>query len=141
MRLLFSDENPLYGIKKVCGRSNQQMEKVYLNVDELSQYLGIKKSNLYSKVERKEIPFYRVGRLIFFKRDEIDTFMDKCRVECFDINKEAQRVMKGANRSRMDIGGVIKKTIEGVNGKGYTTSHGKPDQVKGLRKEVQDGTL
>jgi excisionase family DNA binding protein len=141
MRLLFSDENPLYGIKKVYGRSNQQMERVYLNIDELSQYLGIKKSNLYAKVERREIPFYRVGRLILFKKDEIDAFMEKCRVECFDIKKEAERVMKGANRSRMDINRVIKKAIEGVNGKGYTTSHGKPDQVKGLRKEVEDGTL
>ena len=117
------------------------MEKVYLNIDELSQYLGLKKSNLYSKVERKEIPFYRWGRLIMFKKDEIDSFMEKCRVECFDIKKEAERVMKGANRSSMDIDRVIEKAIEGVSGKGYTTSHGKPDRVKGLRKEVQDGTL
>ena len=117
------------------------MEKKFLTVDELSQYLGIKKSNLYGKVERKEISFYRWGRLIMFKKDEIDAFMDKCRVECVDINKEAERIMKGANRTRMDIDRVIKKAIEGVNGKGYTTSHGKPDQVKGLRKEVQDGTL
>jgi len=117
------------------------MEKVYLNIDELSQYLGIKKSNLYGKVQRKEIPFYRVGRLIMFKKDEIDAFMEKCRVECFDIKKEAERVMKGANRSGVDVDRVIKKAIEGVNGKGYTTSHGKPDRIKGLRKEVQDGTL
>ena len=39
------------------------MEKKFLNIDELSQYLGIKKSNLYSRVERKEIPFYRWGRM------------------------------------------------------------------------------
>ncbi len=36
----------------------------FLAVEELSRYLGIKKSNLYSKVERKEIAHYRVGRLI-----------------------------------------------------------------------------
>ena len=117
------------------------MEKIFLNSDELSQYLGIKKSNLYAKVERREIPFYRLGRLIFFKKDEIDAFMDKCRVECFDIKKEAERVMKGSHRSRVDIDRVIKNAIEGVNGKGYTSLHGKPDRVKGLRKEVEDGTL
>ena len=117
------------------------MEKVYLNIDELSQYLGIKKSNLYSKVERREIPFYRWGRLIMFKKDEIDAFMDKCRVECFDLKKEAERVMKGANRSRVDIDRVIKKTIEGVKEKRYTSTHGKPDQVKGLGKEVDNGTV
>jgi excisionase family DNA binding protein len=117
------------------------MEKVFLNIDELSQYLGIKKSNLYSRVERREIPFYKVGRLIFFKKDEIDAFMDKCRVECFDISKEAERVMKGTNRSKVDIDRVIKKAIDGTNWKGYTTFHGKPDRIKGLRKEVEDGTL
>ena len=117
------------------------MEKVFLDIDELSRYLGIKKSNLYSRVERREIPFYKVGRLIFFKKDEIDAFLDKCRVECFDIRKEAERVMKGSNRSRLDINKAVKNAIEGVNGKIYTKFHGKPDQIKGLRKEVKDGTL
>ena len=117
------------------------MEKEFMNIDELSQYLGIKKSNLYGKVERREIPFYRVGRLIFFKKDEIDAFMEKCRVECFDIKKEAERVMKGAKRSRMDVNKVVKKAVEEVCGKRYTSGYGKPDQIKGLRKEVEDGTL
>jgi excisionase family DNA binding protein len=117
------------------------MEKEFLNIIELSQYLGIKKSNLYSKVERREIPFYRWGRLIMFKKDEIDAFMDKSRVECFDIKKEAERVMKSANRSRMDVNKVVKKAIEEACGKRYTPGYGKPDQGKGLRKEVQDGTL
>jgi len=117
------------------------MERKFLTIDELSQYLGIKKSTLYAKVERREIPFYRVGRLIMFKKEEIDAFMDKCRVECFDIKKEAERVMKGANRSRVDVDRVIKKAIEGVNGKGYTSLQEKPGRIKGLRKEVEDGII
>ena len=117
------------------------MEKKFLNIDELSQYLGIKKSNLYAKVERREIPFYKWGRLIMFKKDEVDAFMEKCRVECFDIKKEAERVMKGANRTRVDVNKVVKKAIEEACGKRYTSGYGKPDRIKGLRKEVQDGTL
>jgi excisionase family DNA binding protein len=117
------------------------MEKVYLNIDELSQYLGIKKSNLYSKVEHREIPFYRLGRLIFFKKDEIDAFMHRSRVQCFDIKKEAERVMKGANRPRVDVNKVVKKAIEEASEKRYTSGYGKPDQLKGLRKEVSNGNL
>ena len=117
------------------------MEKVFLTIDELSQYLGIKKSNLYFKVERREIPFYRVGRLILFKKDEVDSFMDKCRVECVDIKKEAARIQKGVNRSRVDIDRVTKNAVEEVSKKGYTSPHGKPDQTKGLRREVENGTL
>lgn len=117
------------------------MEKEFLNVSELSQYLGIKKSNLYGKVERKEIPFYRWGRLIMFKKDEIDGFMERCRVQCLDIKKEAERIMKGSNGSRVNVNRIVKKAIEEGKGKGYIALHGKPDQVKGLRKEVEDGTL
>jgi len=47
------------------------MEKKSLNIEELSQYLGIKKFNLYPKVERREIPFYKWGRLIMFDKEEI----------------------------------------------------------------------
>ena len=112
-----------------------------MNIDELSQYLGVKKSNLYSKVERKEIPFYRWGRLIMFKKDEIDGFIKTCRVECFSIEKESKRILKGVNRSEMDINNVIKRTIDREKGKVYTPRHGKPDQIKGLRKEVKHGSL
>jgi excisionase family DNA binding protein len=117
------------------------MEKIYLNIDELSQYWGIKKSTLYAMVERREIPFYRVGRLILFKKDEIDSFMNKCRVECVDIKKEAHNVMRGLNRSMVDIDRVTKNVVEEAKKKGYTSPHGKPDQTKGLRKGVEDGTL
>jgi excisionase family DNA binding protein len=117
------------------------MEKKFLTIDELSQYLGIKKSTLYAKVERREIPFYRVGRLIFFKKDEIDAFMDKCRVECFDIKKEAERVMKGANRSRVDVNKVVKKAVEEACGKRYTNFHGKPGGIEGLETEVNHGLV
>lgn len=73
------------------------MDKKFLNIGELSQYLGIKKSNLYSKVERKEIPFYRFGRLIMFKKDEVDTFMEKC-----NLRKEAKRIPKDATDFELD---------------------------------------
>ena len=117
------------------------MEKVYVNIDELSQYLGIKKSKIYSMVERREIPFYRVGRLIFFKKDEIDAFMDMCRIESVDPRKEAKRILKGATNSRIEIDRVVKNAVEESKKKEYTVSHGKPDRIKGLREEVEDGTL
>lgn len=117
------------------------MEKKFLTIDELSQYLGVKKSNLYSKVERREIPFYRWGRRIMFKKDEIDAFMEKCKVESEDIEKEAKRILKGATNSNLDVEGIVKKAIEEAMGKRYTSSQGKPNQDKGSGKEVSNGTL
>jgi len=117
------------------------MEKKFLNIDELSKYLGVKKSNLYAKVERKEITIYRFGRLIMFKKEEIDAFMETCRIESVDPRKEAKRILKGATNSRLDINTVVENAIEGAKKKEYTSFHGKPDRVKGLRKEVEDGTF
>ncbi len=36
---------------------------------------------------------------------------------------------------------ILRKAIDDVNGTDYTDSHGKSDQVKGLGKEVHDGSV
>ncbi len=113
----------------------------FLAVEELSRYLGIKKSNLYSKVERKEIPHYRVGRLILFKKDEIDAFMAVRRVDVVDIKKKTKGVLDGVKRAKGNVDGILKKAIEEVKGSRYNPTHGKPDRIKGLRKEVSHGSL
>ena len=65
--------------------------KEILNIDELSEYLSIKKSSLYSKVEMKEIPFYRIGRLLRFKKAEIDHWLEKSRVAPSHIRKSQSK--------------------------------------------------
>jgi excisionase family DNA binding protein len=117
------------------------MEKKFLRINELVQYLGMKKSNLYSKVERKEIPFYRWGRLIIFKKDEIDAYMERCRVESGPVEKEAKRAARSTRKGKLDVDGIIKRAIESPKRNEYTSHHGKPDRIRGLRKEVKDGSI
>ena len=105
----------------------------FLTVDELSEYLGIKRSNLYSKVERKEIPHYRVGRLILFKKDEIDAFMAGRRVEVMDVKKKAKRVLHGIKRPRANVERTVKKAIEGAKNSPYNWCNGNRN---GSREEV-----
>ena len=45
------------------------------DIGRLSQYLGIKKSTLYAMIERKEIPYYRIGKLARFRPAEIDEWL------------------------------------------------------------------
>jgi excisionase family DNA binding protein len=85
------------------------MEKEFLHINELVQYLGMKKSNLYSKVERKEIPFYRWGRLIIFKKDEIDAYMERCRVESGPVEKEAKRADRSTRKRKLDVDEIMKR--------------------------------
>ena len=117
------------------------MEKEFMNIDEASQYLGIKKSNLYGKVERKEIPHYKWGRLIRFNKDQIDTFMETCRIESVDPGKEAKRILKGETRLGRDMKKLVKKAIDGPNEREYTPIHRETRTIRDHGKEVSGGTL
>jgi len=50
----------------------------FLNIHELAIYLGIKPKTLYARVQ--EIPHYKVGRLIRFKREDVDVWMERHKV-------------------------------------------------------------
>jgi len=109
------------------------MEKGFLNIKEVSEYLGIKKSSLYSRVEKKEIPHYRVGRLIRFKKSEIDPWMEKFKSAPLDLHAEARRILKGVTKG-IDIDAIVNKSIAEVKGLNYTPNPGRSDRIKGHKK-------
>jgi excisionase family DNA binding protein len=114
----------------------------FSNVKAIAKYLGMKSSNIYSKVESREIPHYRIGRLVRFKLEEIEAWMEGQKKPVVDVKVETRKVMGSfQKKSGLDVGRIVKKAIDGARQKGYTSRYGKPDQIKGLRKEVQNGTL
>jgi excisionase family DNA binding protein len=117
------------------------MENQYLTIDELSQYLHLKKSTLYSKVKSGDLPHYKVGRLLRFNKEDVDRWMESNRREPIDLDLRTREIFKKKNGSPIDIDSVIKNAIDEVRGKRYTPNHGRPDQIKGLRKEVKDGSV
>mgnify|MGYP001616654698 CR=1 FL=1 len=48
------------------------MERRYLNIKELSDYMGIPKGTLYVWVCQKRIPYAKIGGLLRFDLREID---------------------------------------------------------------------
>ena len=117
------------------------MESGFLTINEASNYLGIRTSTLYAMVERKEIPHYRIGRLIKFTKADLDAFMQERRVDRIDIERKARKILTGACNPKIEVNTLVKKTLAEVRRNRYTASHGKPDQSKGLGKEVSDGTV
>ena len=113
----------------------------FWSIQDLSRYIGIKSSTLYALVEEQRIPHYRVGKLIRFKRSEIDEWMEGNRKECVGPEKAARKALGAVQKPKIDIDRIVRKAIAGTKGRGYTTRHGKPDQVKGLGREVKNGTL
>jgi len=52
------------------------MEKIYLNTKEVCQMFGISPSKLYKMTYKNEIPVYRIGRLLKFKKLELIQFFE-----------------------------------------------------------------
>lgn len=117
------------------------MESGFLSITEVSKYLGIKNASLYAKVERKEIPHYRFGRLIKFKKNEIDSWVEEQKVRPANVERKTAKILRTALKPKMNIDRVVKRAVAEVKGNEYTSDHGKSDQIKGLRKEVTHGAL
>ena len=115
--------------------------KKFFTIDELSDYLNIKKSTLYSMVESGKLPHYRIGRLIRFKQDDVDVWLEGHKRKSINEDGKARGALKAINRRKVDIDSIVKKSVEEIKGLKYTFPNGRPDQIKGLRKEVEDGSV
>ena len=56
-------------------------QKDILNLDEAAEYLNISKSCLYKMTSKKEIPFYKPNRLVYFERRELDNWVRSAHVQ------------------------------------------------------------
>ena len=50
--------------------------KKYLNIDEAVEYLNMAKATIYIYTSQKKIPHFKRGRNLFFKRDELDNWIE-----------------------------------------------------------------
>ncbi len=57
------------------------MNKRLININELSKYIGLSISTLYSWVSQRRIPFVKCGRLTRFDLQRIDEWIEESSVE------------------------------------------------------------
>ena len=73
---------------RMGGKSvHKEVEKGFWSVDELCQYLNIKKSTAYALAQSGSIRFYRIGRLIRFKPDDVQAWVEGRRSDNVDEDK------------------------------------------------------
>ena len=115
-----------------------------LTIAEMAAYLSIKQKTIYAKVEAGDIPHYRIGRLIRFRLDEIDAWLEGCR----KVNKpEAEQRKtksnrkKSSSRSNNHFDKIVGNIIDAEKDKYYSTNYGKSDPIEGHGKEVNDGSI
>lgn len=58
-------------IERLLAISNKDV----LNIAECAAYLGYERTTLYNKCERREIPYYKKGKVIRFSKKEIDSWL------------------------------------------------------------------
>ena len=51
------------------------LQKPHMNAEEVARYLGYTKCAIYNLTQRKQIPFHKIKRHIFFDRKEIDEWI------------------------------------------------------------------
>lgn len=122
----------------------EEKENEFWNIQQVSQYLQVKPKTIYNWAESGEIPYYKIGRLIRFKRTDIDAWVEGHRKEQnkFEIENLARRALKTARKGNgVSPDKMVKKIIDEVKTDKYTPKHGKSDQIKGLGKEVNDGIV
>lgn len=52
-----------------------------VGIVELSQYLGVKIATVYGWVHIRSIPYYKIGRLVKFRKSEIDLWLERRKVK------------------------------------------------------------
>jgi len=117
------------------------VDKEFLTISEVSGYLNVKPSTLYTWVKSGEIPHYKLHKMVRFKKGDIDAWMENHKEDKVGQNNKVREILRAAKRSNKDVDQLVKKTIARVKGNRYTSHCGRPDQVKDLRKEVEDGAL
>ncbi len=77
--------------ERLINRIEQQKEiteskkidnETYLTVDELCDLTGLKKATIYAKRSRRELPAYKFGRELRFKRSEVDAWISSKQLTC-----------------------------------------------------------
>jgi excisionase family DNA binding protein len=59
-----------------CAKGRKPMQDRWLSVDDICDYLGVKRDTIYKWINEKSMPAHRVGRLWKFKKEQVDAWVE-----------------------------------------------------------------
>ena len=113
---------------------NQIIDNGFWDIEDLSSYLKVKIKTLYAMTS--DIPHYRVGRLIRFRKEETDSWMEDRKV-----NTHSGTNKPGKVKGTIQIDELVRKAIDQSRDTVYNPGHGKSDRIEGPRKETDNGSI
>ena len=63
------------------GSNADHRSKSFLRPEELAEFLSISKPTVYRLIEKRQIPFYKIGGSLRFKMEDVVKFTENNRVE------------------------------------------------------------
>ena len=115
------------------------IDSIFWDIEDLSHYLNVKVKTIYSMVP--DIPHYRIGKLIRFKKAEIDAWLESKRAKVQDVKTQPREKRKKSESVNNNIDKVIRKTIDQTKQEDYNLDNGKSDRIEGPRKEINNGSI
>lgn len=82
---------------KVLGHLNNVQiseEDKYLNIDELGDLIGYKKTSIYGLVQRNKIPYHKKGKLFFLKSEIMEWLKNGKKTTADDIKLQADDYLR-----------------------------------------------
>jgi hypothetical protein len=67
--------------------------------------------------------------------------LKELRKERVDEKRKAKEILRATGRETPDIDLIIEKSIDEVSGLNYTFGNGRPDRIKSLRREGENGPI
>ena len=109
--------------------------KEFLNINELSECLSIKKSTLYAKVSSNQIPHYKIDRLVRFKKTEIDEWINLLKSKVPQTEQCIKRTIGNLDKQDVNLSKILKNCIEKKASPRYNPDHRetRPKSLKGGR--------
>ncbi|MFW5804534.1 MAG: helix-turn-helix domain-containing protein [bacterium] len=59
----------------------QRIGNTYFDVKQLSEFLRIPENTVYQMTSKREIPYIKMGRKLYFKRSEIEKWLDAGKID------------------------------------------------------------
>jgi excisionase family DNA binding protein len=74
-------ENLIKGIQKIDNPKLQEHTSEIMTLIQVAEYMSISKSTLYGLTAQREIPHFKRGKKIYFKKSELDQWITSNRVK------------------------------------------------------------
>ncbi len=85
--------------------ANQHVKKddPLLGVKELAQYIGVSVQWVYERVQLKEIPYIKAGKLLRFRKSDIDTWLDGLKIPPMSPLSSVPKSLHNPKKSKVTI--------------------------------------